>query len=299
MDCTNNIKQAHDKISPTAKLAAYFRSLSNIPFAKEIANAIQAEKTSRQMLGDKLATMAKFHPTVIEARYKTINSGLSKIGPEAVVEFACGLLPRGLEFANNNIDYLGTDLPDILSESSLILNGIASRSGISKAKLLFQPCDVLNSDQVNKSVSIFKGREIGVCNEGLLMYLTMKEKAIMAENIREILQHSGGAWITTDIVTRESRKILFESVKTDQRDFFKSVFGDISSQTGRDIVGNDFADEAEAFSFYKTLGFDIVKFPFRDTNCTLSTLSNSSSEVKEFATIFLSGFEAWILTPHR
>jgi hypothetical protein len=294
--------QSHDKISPTAKLAAYFRSLSEIPFSKEIAEAIQAEQAAKQMVGDKLSMMAKFQAPLIEARYRTINASLEQIKPEVVLEFACGLLPRGLEFAQRSITYIGTDLPDILSESSLILNSIASRLGISKEKFHFQPCNVLNKDEVYKSVSKYENYKVAICNEGLLMYLNMQEKATMAENVREILLQSNGAWITTDIVTRNSRRDLFDSLKSDQKDLVKSVFGDISNQVGRDVIENDFPSEAEAFNFYKTLGFDIMKLPFRDTNCTLSTLSNASSVTREWIDIFdalLSKFEAWILTPKR
>lgn len=294
-------KQSHDKISPTAKLAAYFRSLSDIPFSKEIAEAIQAEQAARRMLGDKITIMAKFQAPLIEARYKTINAGLKKIDPEVVIEFACGLLPRGLEIAQSNIDYIGTDLPDLLSESSSILSGIAFRLGIATEKLRFQSCNVLNKDEVNKSASIFKGQKIGVCNEGLLMYLNMKEKAVMAENVREILLPSNGAWITTDIVSRDSRRDLFSSLKPNQNDFIKSVFGDISSQVGRDVTENDFANEDEAVNFYKNLGFEIEKYAFRDVNCKLSTFLHISSDEKEWIDILeiiLSKFEAWILTPN-
>jgi hypothetical protein len=98
-----DLKQSHDKISPTAKLAAYFRSLSDIPFSKEIAEAVQAEQAARQMLGDKIVMMAKFQAPNIEARYKTINAGLKEIAPEVVIEFACGLLPRGLELVQDDI----------------------------------------------------------------------------------------------------------------------------------------------------------------------------------------------------
>jgi len=298
----SDLKQSHDKISPTAKIAAYFRSLSDIPFSKEIAGAIQAEQAARQMLGDKLPVMAKFQAPLIEARYKTINAVLKNSEPEVILEFACGLLPRGLEFMQSDIDYIGTDLPDLVSESSSILSDIASRSGFLKEKLRFQPCNVLNKDEVNSAVSIFKGKKIAVCNEGLLMYLNMNEKAIMAENVREVLQGSDGTWITTDIVTRDSRKDLFESLKSSQNAFVKSVFGVISSQVGRDITGNDFANEAEAFDFYKNLGFKIEKYRFHDTDSTLSTLSNASSDMTEWIDILdtiLSKFEAWILTPEE
>ena len=45
-------KGAHEKIKPTADLMSYYRSFSDIPFADEIAEMIDAEKTAKSIFKD-------------------------------------------------------------------------------------------------------------------------------------------------------------------------------------------------------------------------------------------------------
>ena len=94
----------HNKISPTAKISGYWRSLSDIPFSKEIADSIEAEKTARQILGDRFSMLLNFTPPIMEARYKAIDFGLKKYNVENVLELAAGLSPRGLGLATSNIN---------------------------------------------------------------------------------------------------------------------------------------------------------------------------------------------------
>lgn len=89
----------HNRISPTAKITAYWRSLSGIPYSKEIAEAVGAKETARETIGDTIVMMGNISPAMFEARYKSINRGLAKCGITNVMELACGLSPRGLEIA--------------------------------------------------------------------------------------------------------------------------------------------------------------------------------------------------------
>lgn len=45
------MKKSYQKISPTAKLVAYLRTFTDIPFAKEIAAESGAEKTFQELTG--------------------------------------------------------------------------------------------------------------------------------------------------------------------------------------------------------------------------------------------------------
>ena len=64
--------KSYEKISPTAKLAAYLRTFSDIPYAKEIAFVSGAKETFQELAGEHKESMVRFAP-IWEARYKVTN----------------------------------------------------------------------------------------------------------------------------------------------------------------------------------------------------------------------------------
>lgn len=295
MEDIHSVKAYH-KISPTAKMVAYWRSLSDIPFSKEIADAVGAEETTTQMLGDKIFIMAHSSPLIMEARYKAIDQGLKKLPAAGVMELACGLSPRGLALAANNIKYVGTDLPGMLSESAPVISELAAEAGIPGEYLHFCPVNVLDKSALEAAADLFEDEPFNICNEGLLMYLDKEEKATMAQHIRALLPRSGGAWVTTDIMFNNLRNELLWSLP-DLKKTIESTLGSISRQVERDIAGNDFESEAEAMRFYKELGFRVEQYPFYDRSYRLSTLQGLPEVMKGIFLHILSKTHAWILKP--
>ncbi|GEM_PF-1572752 len=289
----------YNQISPTAKITGYWKSLSDIPFSKEIAEAVNAEQTAKKMQGDTFSIRDKLGPVMLEARYKVINEGLRRIKVANVLELACGLSPRGLELASNNIKYVGTDLPEIHSECFPVINKIMLRCGISDKNLHYQAADVLNRSDLENAIKYFNGEKTGICNEGLLMYLNKKEKETMAYNIKDILIRNGGYWVTTDILFTNIREQLFNLIKPESKKKLEIHMENISGQIGRDFPGNEFKGEIEAKEFYENIGFKIETFPFYNNNYKykLSTLSLVPEEMEEPVLNILSKSMCWILTP--
>ena len=294
---TTLIRNDHNKISPTAKITAYWRSLTDIPYSKQIADAVDAETTAREMLGERIVTMGSLSPSIFEVRYKSINYGLRKVGINNVMELACGLSPRGLEIVSNGGTYVGTDLPEMHSESSPIIETIARQAGIPMKDLHSQAANVLSKQDLEKAASYFNGKKFAVCNEGLLMYLDKNEKAKMATNIHELLSISGGCWITTDIVFRVIRESITALFGPEAKKAIRPALKNIMDQTGRDILANDFADKSEAETFYGDLGFDIEEFPMCSGDYELSTASRLHESFKDRFLGILSSAKAWIMTP--
>ncbi|HWV66927.1 hypothetical protein [Chitinophaga sp.] len=291
------MENPHSKISPTAKMAAYWKSLSDIPFSKEIAVALQAEQTTLQSLGDNINAMASFSPLILEARYKSIDAALMKSGAQHVMELACGLSPRGLQLAAAGIQYIGTDLPEILDESRPVINSIGWRQGLPMQHIHFQAANVLDKVQLENAAGHFHGKVFDICNEGLLMYLNVGEKKVMAANVHGLLKASGGCWITNDVLFSDIRKQLFAALTEGRKELYSSVLGNISEQVGRSITANDFADEAAAMSFYEAAGFDIEKIPFYDRSYPLSTLHLVPDRAQEWVLEILTQASTWILQP--
>src|SRR5882724_7937139 len=42
------VREDHHRISPTARIAAYFRSFSDIPYAEEVSKVLRGEEAARQ-----------------------------------------------------------------------------------------------------------------------------------------------------------------------------------------------------------------------------------------------------------
>lgn len=292
-----NVSSQNDqsKISPTAKITAYWRSFSDIPYSKEISEAVNAEKTAKEMVGDRIVTMGTLSPAMFEARYKSINYGLRKCGINNVMEVACGLSPRGLEIVTDGGIYVGTDLPEMYSESSPIIKSIAERSGLLMNNLHLQTADVLNKNELEDAAKHFNGQKFAVCNEGLLPYLNKDEKKKMAENIRELLLVNGGCWITTDTVFKVLREAIAKLFSLDAKKVIKSAMKNITDQTGRDILKNDFADLSEALKFYEDLGFTIEGFPMYSGEYELSTASLINDKFRDRLLDLFASSKVWIM----
>jgi O-methyltransferase involved in polyketide biosynthesis len=287
----------YNKISPTAKLAAYWKAQSDIPYVKEIADLIGAREAARQLEENLDSPMALFPIPVIEARYKSINVAIDKSGLTNVLELASGLSPRGLEIAAGNGTYMGTDLPDISKETFPVIQEIAEREGISEDRLHLQPVNALDKEQLKEACDYFEGRPLAICNEGLMMYLDNQEKATVAQNIREVLLHTGGKWITTDLAFHET---MFENIDPDAfggalKENVEARLGKVSDATGRDFRDNWFDSSSEAVEFYKDCGFIIQELPMYDGSYELSTLSLIGDEAKEGFLEALSAMKVWTL----
>jgi O-methyltransferase involved in polyketide biosynthesis len=283
-----NARNDFSKISPTAKIPSYWRSFSDIPYSKEIAEAVNAEETAKKMIGERPEALLAITPTFFEIRYKAINYGLKKCGISNVMELACGLSPRGLEVVAGGGTYVGTDLPGMFAESSPVILAIASRMGIPMENLHLQPANVLQEKELEDAGIHFGDQAFAVCNEGLLPYLTMEEKATMARNLRNLLKNGRGCWITTDIVYKEIQEKLSTALGPGVEKAVQNV---------KQIVGNDFIDKAVALKFYNDLGFEVEEFPLYAGDYTLSTGSLIPDNFMETFFNVVTSVKAWILTP--
>jgi O-methyltransferase involved in polyketide biosynthesis len=290
----------YNRISPTAKIPAYWRALSDIPYSKEIAQAVNAEETVKEFLGESIIFLARFSPILFEARYKSIDRGIEKSGLHNVLELACGLSPRGLELVTHGKKYVGTDLPDILAETAPIMTRIAERQQINSENLHYQPVNVFNKEELEAAIAHFNGEPFVVCNEGLLPYFSKEEKATMAIILHELLTRFNSCWITTDVSFNSIRQKFVQNLSTEAKQTFLSNFNNLTNRVGRDIIQNDFINEQEALEFYQQLGFEIEAFPLYDGSYQPSIpMDHIPEQVKTQMLQVLSTANAWVLRPAR
>jgi len=253
-----------DKISFTADVLVLMRSLTNIPYSKEIHD-ILLEKVKGTQVEIELREAIEFDllriTPLVECRSKLSDKLMKENGVTKVLELASGLSPRGFKWTENpQITYVEFDLPHKIKEKRQIVEELISQLKMnSHPNLYFEAGDVLHREDMIAATSHFQTSDgpIVIVNEGLLGYLTHEQKKIMAENIKYLLSRLGGCWITTDI--------NFPSI--DQSDPFSQlhtneVINDYCQFKG--IQTYPFESVVFAKSFFEKLGFFVEQRCFRE-----------------------------------
>lgn len=276
---TEDSQNSFEKVIPTAWMAAYRRTFSDIPFSKEIFEKLEElrkKKNYKEIPSDfKKPELAP----QFEARHKLINKLIYQIDSSQILELASGFSSRGLSMSKeDNFNYVEIDLPSVISEKKEIIKEISKNNNFKiPDNLHFEAGNVLEFRNLENATKYFeKSKPITIINEGLLRYLSFQEKAKVAENIHRLLEKFNGVWITSDVSLRKvfskENKIMNEYVQK------------ISELTGKDIVSNRFETEEDARKFFENLGFLIERHSFMEVKNDLVSpqkINLQDSQVKE------------------
>lgn len=276
------MREAHtyENISPTAVLIAYLRSFSDIPYSKEIFGEISTE--------EKFEDQKSLAPRY-EARYKLVDQMLAKFGTPQILEVAAGFAPRGLVMAADDSSgkYLEFDLPIQVSNKEHLVQGLERRHG------LHRPAnwEIISGnalDSLGKTLDHFdRDKPISVINEGLMRYLTMREKARLAANVYHLLEVTGGVWITPDITL---------SSMVGGSNPLSRLANRVSQISRIDLTGNNFKDVEEGEEFFNNQGFNVERHSFLEVSDLLTSprrLGISSRTVEELN----AGSVLFVMTP--
>jgi O-methyltransferase involved in polyketide biosynthesis len=275
-----------DKISPTALLVAYVRQFSDIPYTQEIAALSHAEMIANEFVvqGQKQPVMMA---AVVEARYKAIEQVRAQFNHTQILEFASGLLPRGMILSENpEIAFIESDLGVMLQQKQQLVHRIIG----DRTNLHFIEIDATdNMNALSLSEYFRSDRPVTVLCEGLLMYLTLAEKQRVFANVKTILQTYGGVWITSDFTTKEIGQMR-------RRDpVIRQVFDKIATSTHRTFAENEFDDLDHAYRFAQEQGFQVESFNMAEVIDRLKCLSTLGID-RELAIAVLSSTPVFALT---
>ena len=250
------MEKSCEKISPTAKLVAYLRTFTDIPFTKEIAAKSGAEKAFHELVEETAKSMIRLAP-MWEARYKVTNRILAEHGITQVLELAAGLSPRDLAMTENpEVVYVATDLPQILEEEKEIAEAILAKLNCERPNLHFRPVNCFSMDSLSTAAVAFRhDRPLAIITEGLFPYLTLGERKALAGNIQELLEEYPGLWITSDVHTKQ---FLQKIPQFDEN--AKKRLTRISSSTESTIESNVFDDENDVKQFFEKAGFKMEEY---------------------------------------
>jgi O-methyltransferase involved in polyketide biosynthesis len=240
-----------EKISLTARLAAYMRQYSDIPFAKDVARQLHAQEAFDQLLHDhqmKPDDLLWYAP-IFEARYKSIAELIRKSAATQVLELASGLSLRGLAMTQaGNLDYVESDLEELTMEKTALISDLCSQYNLElRGNLHLVSANALDYGQIRNAIQHFhRDQPVTVINEGLFQYLTASEMRTVAQNVRDLLTEFGGIWITPDFSLRDEVKNVSELQRR-----FRQV---VTAATDRQMYNNAFENRAQLEAFIAGLG---------------------------------------------
>lgn len=283
----------HSKISPTAKLVAYWRQFSDVPYAKEVSEFIGAKQLSEKILqsSTSLENMAWLAP-MIEARYKSINSAIQKEGIKQIFELASGVALRGLTLTSDpEVVYVETDLKGISEEKKSLVDKIRALHSLApRQNLHFETVNVLSLQEIEKASSHFKpSQPIAIIHEGLMPYLSVPEKEILAKNIHTLLTRFGGVWITPDFT---HKKELEKSWNRNGE--MEKMIQTVGSLTERNFKDAAFESDEDIHKFCDRMGFEFTVSPQMDGSFKL-TSTESVSVPKSVIDELLQDLKLWTL----
>lgn len=241
-------------VSVTAKVAAYYRQFSDIPFAKEAAQRIGAGEAFERILREHgLSRDAlTFYAPMFEARYKSITRRILESGASQVLELASGYSLRGLDLTRSHgLRYVETDLPGVVATKLALLDDLRKSHGLPRvAEHAVAAADALDLEQVRAAAAVLdRSRPLTVLCEGLIMYLSKAETERLATNIHALLgAFAGGCWITPDFSFRaEAKGLPPERVRLREA---------ITGVTQRQVDASAFEDERDLAAFLSRSRFD-------------------------------------------
>ncbi|MFD2717818.1 class I SAM-dependent methyltransferase [Hymenobacter monticola] len=157
---------------------------------------------------------------------------------------------RGLALCANDpsLHYIDTDLPEVVATKRDMLTQLPLGPAPNQHFELL-PLNALDEAAFRSVVEKFEAGPLTIVNEGLLMYLTLEEKARLCQTIHAILKQRGGCWITADIYVKRPADLRMELPQSaGERRFFEQ----------HHIEENKFDSYEAARAFFAAQGFEAV-----------------------------------------
>jgi O-methyltransferase involved in polyketide biosynthesis len=246
-----SVNASFEKISLTAKLAAYMRQFSDIPFAKDVAERLRAREAFEALLRDQHIRPEDllWYAPIFEVRYKSIAHAIRASGARQVLELASGLSLRGLAMTQDAaFTYIETDLDEPTEAKTALVAELRQQYGLADhGSLHLLTANALDEQQLRRAAQHLRSDEpVAVVNEGLFQYLSADEMEAVARNVRGLIADYGGVWITPDFSLRSDVTEV-----TEQQRRFRAV---VAAATDRAMYNNAFGNGEQLDAFLDRLG---------------------------------------------
>ena len=146
-------------ISLTARLTAYMRQYSDIPFAKDVANRLRAEEAFEKLLRDNELSPKDllWYAPLLEVRYKSVAETIRKLRATQVLELASGFSLRGLAVTQDpKLTYVESDLEELTEEKASLVADLRRQYRLADhANLHLVTADALDRSRLRSPPSVF------------------------------------------------------------------------------------------------------------------------------------------------
>jgi len=238
----------YSTISPSALSLLLMKAGSSIAFAKEAATLLWNGSVPEELQHAMTEENARRRLRHFENRYRSLDRLLAHAACPNVLEIGAGLSFRGLELARTSPTYyLDTDLPALVTLKAELVARL--HPGPLAGTLRVQALDALDGEAFQRTVASLPDGPVAIANEGLLVYLSRREKAQLAANVHAALSARGGRWLTADVYLKNPGGSAPTVGYGRSREFIDA----------HRIEQNKFDDWAEAERFFQDAGFVVVE----------------------------------------
>ena len=299
------LRETANPVFNTAKMTLFHLASAGDKDAKKLVDKLgfTFEGTQNSVINETSQEQLLWESIFFDIRFNTMNALIEKSGFDIEVDLPCGYTSRAVKFSRKNKKFIGLDLPAVIYEAEPAVMSLIDEK--KRGLVKFYAVDATNYDSLKK---VFDEINAPVCisTEGMLMYFTDSESAVMCENIRKILEAHGGCWLTLD------PELLRQSIATAKvfrgDDFMKDITNILNRITNKSDVpikeknmiinpSADIQDGTEkVMKFLRSHGLKAERMIVADYMPEIKSLSNLSRELVEELNAAMQKIGYWKIT---
>lgn len=282
-------------VSYTAPITLYWLAKAGVPEAVEYVQYIDAEKILKSENISQYERVERINKIYQEIRYASLNNFIESENYTNVMDLGCGVSPRCLYMARKGINYVGTDLSDVVE----VLNFYAPNFVKDEMRkyIRFAVADATDHSEMINAAKGLDGK-ICIVEEGLLMYLSRDQQKAMLENIRDILKKNGGVFITSDFVAGDIFMSINRTIYGDEDSLVvaketQKVYEDLSKVFFNDTI---FKTKEEAVKFIEEAGLKVEMRPIFTGTPNIISIRDLNSRDIESINALMQQKLLWVIT---
>lgn len=280
----------------TAPITLYWLSKAGVPEAVEYVKYIDAERILKPENISQYERVEKINKIYQEIRYTSLNDFIVSSNYKNVMDLGCGVSPRCLYMAKKGINYVGTDLKDVINVLNIYAPNFLADD--LKKYVQFAVADAANKNEMLNAAKKLDG-EICIIEEDLLMFLSRDQQKAMLENIRDILKEHGGCFVTSDFVAADIFMSGNETIYGEEDALIlgaetQKLYENISEVLFDDTM---FDTDEEAIKFIEDAGLKVEMRPiFQNTPNIRSIRDLSNRDIKSINEMMTRQKFLWVIT---
>ena len=197
IEITPELLERTNPVFQTAKFTLFQLAASGDSYAEKIVQKMgmtemtQVAKGSQNIRPETIIC----NYLMMETRFRGTMQYALDLGVKNFVDLPCGYTPRALIMSEQQIHYLGCDLPAVIEEFSPVIDELAEPE--QKNFIRYCSVDATNYQSLRNAFEGIEG-EVCISTEELMMYFTDNEMEVLCSNVAALLKEFGGCWITPD-----------------------------------------------------------------------------------------------------